>query len=88
MTAKRSDSDLQVETLLKDVKALLGARPNVSKSLKESILTHIQSQIQSENKTQNDEMHNVKLVQIPSLGEFGELSGVRDAPEVIPCLFF
>ena len=39
----------------------------------EALLGQIENQIQSENKTQNEDIDNVKLVQIPSLGEFGEL---------------
>ena len=57
MAAKRSRD----ETLLKNVEALLGARQDLSDTLKASILTNIEKQIQSEGETQNDEIHTVKL---------------------------
>ena len=69
MAAKRTRD----ETLLKNVETLLGERQDLSNSLKASILSSIEKQIQSENEIQNDEIHSVKLVQIPSLGEFGQL---------------
>ena len=69
MTTQRS----QNETLLKDVEALLGANSSLSSTFKSSILSQIERQIQSQNETPQDVNHNVKLVQIPSIGEFGEL---------------